>query len=393
MSSTPAARPSTRAWRNAVFAVLTFNGFAIATVLARLPGLRDHLDVDPGAVGLMLAFFSGGSMIGLAFSGAILHAIGARRVMQIGLPVIAVSLAGVALAAGRLESYPATAAACIAFGVGVAITDVAMNVEGAAIEHATRRSVVTHLHGGFSLGTVLGAALGALAAQLGDTVVGHFAVVAAIGLLLAIVLPRWIPPVAEDAAPKPTRAERRAVWTQPRTILLGLVVFAFAYIEGAANDWLTLGLVDERGFDPATAALMLGVFTAAMTAGRFIGSPLIDRFGRLPMLIGSALLAAVGASLVIFVPETWAVVVGTVVWALGSSLGFPVGISAAGDEPASAATRVAAVSFIGYAAFFAGPPVVGLIADRTGIFPALTIVLVLIALALAASPSVRKPRA
>ena len=390
-SPAPAGR-STTAWRNATFTVFGVAGITIATLLSRLPALRDHLDIDPGQVGLMIAFFSGGSVLGLVFSGTLLHTIGARRIIQLGMPTIALALGAIGFAAAVFESYPTTAIVSMVFGAAVAVTDVATNVEGTAIERETKRTIMTTLHAGFSLGTVLGATLGALAAQLGIGLPLHFGIIAAISMVLAFTLPRWIRTVLADAGPKPTMAQRRAVWAQPRTILLGLVVFAFAYIEGAANDWLTLALHDERGFDEAGAALMLGVFTAAMTAGRFLAGPVIDRLGRLPVLIGSALIAAAGLGLLIFVPETWAVIVGTIVWALGSCLGFPLGLSAAGDDPATAASRVAAVSLIGYVAFFAGPPLVGFIADQTGILPALTIIFAFIALALAASPAVRPPR-
>lgn len=390
MSSAPTARPSIAAWRSATFTVFGVAGITIATLLARMPALRDHLDVDPGQIGLMLAFFSGGSVLGLAFSGTLLHSIGARRIIQIGMPTIAVALAGIGVAGEVLESYATTAAVAALFGAAVAVTDVATNVEGAAIERETRRTVMTTLHAGFSLGTVLGAGLGALAAQLGISIVVHLGIIAAATLVIAFVVPRWIPAVVADEGPKPTMAQRRAVWAQPQTILLGLVVFAFAYIEGAANDWLTLGLHDERGFTEAGAALMLGVFTAAMTVGRLVAAPIIDRFGRVAVLVASALLAAAGLSLLIFVPDTWAVVVGTIVWALGSCLGFPLGLSAAGDDSSTASTRVAAVSLIGYVAFFAGPPLVGFIADSTGILPALTIIFAFIAIALAASPAARR---
>lgn len=395
MTSAPLARPSITAWRNATFTVFGVAGIAIATLLSRMPALRDHLDVDPGQIGLMLAFFSGGSVLGLAFSGTLLHTIGARRIIQLGMPTTAVTLGGIGVTGEILESYAATAAVAALFGAAVAVTDVATNVEGAAIERETKRTVMTTLHAGFSLGTVVGAILGALAAQLEASIVVHLGIIAVVILVIAFTLPRWIPAVVADEGPKPTMAERRAVWTQPKTILLGLVVFAFAYIEGAANDWLTLGLHDERGFSEAGAALMLGVFTAAMTVGRLVAAPVIDRFGRVSVLIVSALLAAAGLSLLIFIPETWAVVVGTIVWALGSCLGFPLGLSAAGDDPATASSRVAAVSLIGYVAFFAGPPLVGFIADSTGILPALTIIFAFIAIAIAASPAARPtvPRA
>lgn len=394
---TPATAPTPTgvpviAWRNALFVVLGVNGFAIACLMARTPSLRDHLDVEPGEVGLLLAFLSIGSVLGLAFSGPLLHSVGARRLIQLGLPAAAIVLAGIGLTAGVLGSYAATATVAFLFGGAIALADVATNVEGAANERALGRSVLPFLHAGFSLGTVVGASLGALAALADVPIVWHFALVALLVAVTAIVAPRWIPDISEDEGPKPTRSERLAIWREPRTILLGVVVFAFAYIEGAANDWLTLGLVDDRGFAPASAAMMLAVFTGAMTVGRLAGSRLVDRFGRVAVLVVSGLLAAAGLTLVIFVPEVWAIVVGTIVWALGSSLGFPIGISAAGDDPARASSRVAVVSVIAYAAFFAGPPAIGLLADHFGILPSLTVILGLVAIAIAVSPAARARR-
>ncbi len=381
---------SLRAWRNAIFSVTCANGFAIATMLSRLPGIRDHLGIDPAAVGVMLAFFSAGSMVGLAFSGTLLHSLGAARLVRIVQPVVGVAMAGIGLTVAVLGSYAATAAVAVVFGAAVALSDVAMQVEGTANERQAGRAVLPFIHAGFSLGTVVGAGLGALAAQLDVPLMLHFGVVAVVVLVGAMLAQRWIPHVTEDAGPKPSRRERLAVWRQPRTYAIGLIVLCFAYIEGSANDWLTLGLVDERGFDQAGAALMLSAFTAAMTVGRFLGSPIVNRLGRMPVLIGSAVIAAAGLSLVIFVPTTWAVILGTVVWGLGSSLGWPLGISAAGDDPVDSASRVSAVSILAYIAFFAGPPVVGLIANGTGVLPALTFVLGLVAIAIALSPAVRE---
>jgi fucose permease len=389
-----AAPISNTAWRNAIFVVFAVCGLSVATLLARMPAIRDHLGVEPAGIGLMLAFFSVGSILGLWFSGRLLQSLGARRLIQLGIPALSVMLAAGGLAAGLLGNFAATAVAFFLFGACIALTDVASNVEGTANERAVGRSVMPFLHGGFSLGTVVGAALGALAALLDVPIAIHIAIVAAAILLVGLVVPRWIPGLPEESetAPKPTSRERRAVWREPRTLLIGVVVFAFAYIEGAANDWLPLGLVDERGFDPAQGALMLAVFTGAMTVARFAGSRLVDRFGRVSVLIVSGLLAAIGLALVIWVPTTWVIVVGTIIWAFGSALGFPIGMSAAGDDPAKASIRVPAVSVIGYTAFFAGPPVIGLIADQTGILPALTVILGLVVLAIVASPATRQQR-
>jgi len=83
-------------------------------------------------------------------------------------------------------------------------------------------------------------------------------------------------------------------------------------------------------------------------------------------------------------------VVGTVLWGLGASLGFPVGMSAAADDTANAAARVSAVAMIGYFAFLVGPPVLGLIGEQVGILTALFVIVVLMALAGLAAPAARE---
>ncbi len=62
-----------------------------------------------------------------------------------------------------------------------------------------------------------------------------------------------------------------------------------------------------------------------------------------------------------------AVVAGALLMGLGTALGFPVGVSAAADDPGRAAARVSAASSIGYLAFLFGPPAIGFLSDRAGV--------------------------
>ena len=71
---------------------------------------------------------------------------------------------------------------------------------------------------------------------------------------------------------------------------------------------------------------------------------------------------------------------------LGSSLGFPVGMSAASDDRRRAAGRVSVVASIGYLAFLAGPPFVGFLANDVGTLRALSITGVLLAVAFMLCP-------
>src|SRR5690606_34557444 len=155
-------------------------------------------------------------------------------------------------------------------------------------------------------------------------------------------------------------------WLEPRTLLLGVVVLAAALTEGAANDWMALAVVDGFGVDNAIGAVFFAVFVAAMTVGRFAGGAVLDRFGRVVVLRISAALAIAGLLLFALPPSLAITALGAVLWGLGAAVGFPVGISAAADDPAHAAMRVPVVATIGYSAFLVGPPALGFLADVVG---------------------------
>jgi fucose permease len=186
---------------------------------------------------------------------------------------------------------------------------------------------------------------------------------------------------------------RLSIWRDPRTLLIGLIVLGMAFAEGSANDWLALATVDGYFVANEVGAIMFGVFVTAMTIGRLVGVLFLDRFGRVPVLRGSALLAMVGLLIFIFGgPNVWIAVVGVTFWGLGSALGFPVGMSAAADDPKTAAARVSAVATIGYVAFLIGPPLLGFLGQHFGLLNSLLVVLVLVTVAGVASGSAREPR-
>jgi MFS family permease len=258
------------------------------------------------------------------------------------------------------------------------------------------RTLMPWFHASWSLGTVSGAGLGAGAAALGIVPALHFGVVAAGLVVAAVLLPRLLPRAIDAAADAEAGEERSgfraqlAAWTEPRTLLLGVLVLGMAFAEGSANDWLALAMTDDRGLSDANGALLFGVFAVSMTVGRIAGVPLLDRFGRVPVLRVAVAMSAVGLAVVILVPIVPIMVAGIVVWGLGAALGFPVGMSAAGDDPVGAAARVSAVATIAYCAFLVGPPVIGFVGEHIGILNALWIVFGLIVIAGLAVPAARE---
>lgn len=106
---------------------------------------------------------------------------------------------------------------------------------------------------------------------------------------------------------------------------------------------------------------------------------------------GQTVLAVAGVLLFVAGPPMPLAFAGVVLWGLGASLGFPVGMSAAADDPTRAAARVSVVSTIGYTAFLAGPPLLGYLADHVGTLHALLLVAVLLIPSALAVPAARRP--
>jgi MFS family permease len=165
-----------------------------------------------------------------------------------------------------------------------------------------------------------------------------------------------------------------------------------AFMEGSANDWLGVAVIDGYHTRPAVGSLTLGFFLAAMTAGRWFGPALLDRHGRRASVRTSGVLACGGLVLVVFGGWLPLALLGAVLWGLGSALGFPVGMSAAADDPQHAAGRVGVVTSIGYVAFLAGPPFVGLLGNHVGTLHALLAVAGVATAGLLLSPVIASPR-
>ena len=378
--------------RTGVALVFLLNGWCFAGLVSRFPALRTDLALTNGELGLLLLAIAAGSVIALPSSGWLIERWGAATVVRFGGGLVAVGLTMVgasvsALAAASLPEAVALAAfGLFVNGVGTGVWDVAMNVEGAAVERRLGRSIMPRFHAGWSIGSILGALLGVPMAAFGAPVLAHLAVVGVLAAALAWRGAGDFLPV-EPAASGP---RGRSAWGEPRTLALGVMVLAFALTEGAANDWLALALIDGYDAPHWVGVGGFAVFVTAMTLGRLLGTMLLDRFGRVPVLMSTAGAALAGLLLVVLGGHPVVVALGIVVWGLGASLGFPVGMSAAADDPARSAARVSVVATTGYVAFLAGPPLIGFVGDQVGTLSALWVVAVVLAPSTLAVPAARR---
>jgi MFS family permease len=389
------SRPVIRA-RNAVFVAFVGSGFGFASWASRIPQIRDAVQATPSELGLILLAIAAGAVIAMPLAGLVVNRFGPARTVAVLASILSVGM--VILALGTPVGALPVVVGLFLIGYGNGTWDVAMNVEGAAVEQQLGRTIMPRFHAGFSVGTVLGALGGAACVALDVSVTAHLLGVAVVNIAVVPVtaLRGFLPRAAEPAAPAEASADRPphplAAWREPRTLLLGVFGLCMAFSEGVGNDWLAVAVIDGYGAVPVVGPLTFAVFLAAMTAGRWFGPALIDRRGRVFAVRASALVALAGLAMVVLAPPFLPVaLLGAVLWGGGTALGFPVAMSAAADDPPLAAARVSVVASIAYTAFLAGPPLIGFLGDEVGVLRALSVVAGLLAVALLLSGVTRPP--
>jgi MFS family permease len=378
----------------------------MASWASRLPAIRDELHLSTSRLGLVLLAISIGSVVMLPLAGSIVRALGPARTVMVSAVF---SMTGVAVI-GLASTVWALALGLLVTGGGIGAWDVSMNVEGAEVERRAGRAIMPRFHAAFSLGTVFGALVGALAAFLSVPVRLHLPLVATSVLVIAFLGVRNFLPPSEPVLseqPEPLGAAgffggQLSTWLESKTLLIGVLVFSMALAEGSANDWLPLALVDGYGAVHAVGAIGFGVFVTGMTTMRMIGPAVLGRFDHVLVLRSSAGLVLLGTALVVIgaiiaggngsIFTYLLALLGALLWGMGAALGFPMGMTAAAVDPLHAAARVGVVSTIGYTAFLAGPPLLGALGQRIGTAQSLVGVSAAVLLALATAGAVRQPR-
>ena len=383
MTSSPLARA-----RHATHAAFFVFGFVMAVFGVHVPSVRAHYGIDDGSLALALLGLAAGAVLCLALAGRLIAAFGARRVAACAAAVMCAALAALL----QPVHYAALLALMVVFGAAVGLFDVAINTEGAFLEAALARKVMSLMHGLWSLGGMAGALAGAWMLERGIAAASQLAGVAAAALVVAWAacagMLRTHAGHRDAGAGLPAGTGWRAMPRPARFTLLALGALALLGLlaEGAIYDWIVLFLQRERGAAPSVAALGFAAFSAAMALGRFGGDALRARVAAPRLLAASAAVAAAAMALVLAAGPVGVAIGALALVGLGLANVVPVLFVAASRVPgASPAAGIALVSSMGWIGIVVGPPLVGGVAQASSLAAGLaTVVVAASALALAA---------
>ncbi|WP_342496183.1 MFS transporter [Bacillus sp. FSL K6-0994] len=380
-------------WYKAIIVIFTMSGISISTWFSRTPEVRDLLQANTGTMGLILLGLSVGSIVGLVLSNVFVRKKGGRVAIVISAFLMFLGFTTLAIGS-TLSSIFVVTAGLFLFGAGSGMCNVAMNLEGTEIEYSIKKTILPILHASFSIGTLIGAGAGILFIHLGISVLIHLLAIALLLFLSILICTRFIPHgTGKDQHEKlpDTVESSQTAWLNKRTISLAMIALCLAFVEGSANDWIPLAMVDGYQVSHSMSTVIYALFLCGMISGRLISGRLIDRFGRVLLLRVAILSAAAGLFLVILKISLVVCMISIFLWGLGASLGFPLTISAAGDDSRYAVKRVSIVTLSGYTASLSGPPILGLLANQVGLLHAFIFVLFAICIAGIFTKAVAKP--
>jgi len=354
---------SDRQSRIALTIIFASTGFFTGTWFARIPAVKSGFHLSNGRLGLALACTTIGAVIASPLAGFLSSRLGSQNLLRLSAPATALTFAGMGLA----PSVPALVVALSLMGVMNGFVQVSMNAQAVALEGRYGRTILSTMHGGFSIGMMAGALVAALAAWLGVSYHVNLVVVSALLFCVAIAIGFFL-----LDAEKTALAHHRRMHLSLALVVLIVVAFFELFCEGAATAWSAV-YTRHVGGSGAIAALVFAAYSLTMTAGRLRGDRIVLRLGVGGVVGLGALIATAGMALAVAVPMRTFVLVGFALYGLGLSCLAPTLFRAAGQLPLPEGQGIASLLGAAWPAFLLVGPLIGGIADATSLRTALLV--------------------
>lgn len=356
--------------RLATNALFFINGLSFASWASRIPDVKDLLNLGDAALGSVLFAMPVGSLCALPVAGIIIDRFGSHKIALFSTFFYFVSMPLL----GNSSSTFQLAIALFIFGFGGDLLNISMNVQAVNVEKIQQRSVMSSFHAVFSIGFMVGAAMGGIIAINNISVFNHLTFIGMIDLAIGVFTYRYL-----------IKSNQQNDNTQPlfalpdrRLLLLGIIAFCGMLSEGAMADWSTLYykqvLDNSKGFNTAGFT----AFTVMMVIGRIFGDKIVKQFGLRRTLMINCLLVFLGMFIALFfVIPIW-VVIGFGVTGLGLSTIVPLIYSEAGhSKTVSSGVALAAITTVGMGGFLLGPVLIGFLSEFSSLRIALSSLLLL----------------
>jgi hypothetical protein len=329
--------------------IFASTGVFVGSWAARIPAVQSEFHLSLARLGLTLACMTLGAIFSSPLAGFVSPRYGSRSLLRFSAPFQALAFAFIALAPSRIL----LGLALFLMGAVNGLVQVSMNAQAIALEARYGRTILSMMHGGFSIGMMGGALVASLVVHLGVSYRTHLLAVSSLLLLVGIGIGFFLIETERVA-----RAHRRRITLSLALTVIVVVSFFELFCEGTATSWSAV-YSHRVGSSGAIAALTFGLYSLTMTAGRLRGDRLVLRMGVGGLIRTGSAAAACGLGLALAFPTPLFVLLGFALFGLGLSCQAPTLFRAAGQLPLPEGQGLAALLVASWPAFLLVAPVIG----------------------------------
>jgi predicted MFS family arabinose efflux permease len=372
--------------RVATGVVFGVHGAVAGTFAARLPWIAHHVGVGVGGLGIALLMPGFGAMLAMPLSGRLVHRHNLRSLVRVLILAWCAALLLPVLPTSLVLLCPLLAV----YGAAAGLADVSMNAHAVVVEQRYGRSVMSGMHGCWSVGGLAGAAAAAIAVRVTSDARLEFGVTAAVLAVVAVTASAWLLPHRPEAEAEPPPAfalPSRAV------LLIGLIGLCAVFAEGAGLDWSAVYVHSVLGHPATTAALTVATFSVSMAVARLAGDRVVRRAGPVMTVRLAGLCATAGALTVVFARDIILVASGFALIGIGIAVVVPLVFAAAGRIGPHPGRSIAGAAGIAYGSGLVAPGVIGGIARLSSLTMSFVVVAILTTAIAAGSGALRRPGA
>ncbi len=348
--------------RESLFIGLVFTGNALlfGNWITRIPSVKDTIGLSDAALGLALLGAPLGSLLIIPFAGWLIAKLEVGKTVLMSGLLHTCSLLLIAISG----SFWTLTLALVYFGFMNALMNISMNAAVASVERRIKEPIMSTCHGMWSIGAMMGSAVGSMTLGLGWGTLDHLLVTALIVAMALMGISLTLFQLQE------IKDQQDKVFALPKGALLLLSFLAFCILlsEGAIADWSAIYMRDVIGSKPYVYGFAYAGFACCMALGRMFGDSIIPHLGKKKLVFFGSIVSSLGLALATLATSPMAAIIGFSLTGIGFSCIVPVLFISAANEPGySAGSGIAAVTTLGTAGFLVGPPLIGFLAELYGL--------------------------
>ncbi|WP_421794883.1 MFS transporter [Haliscomenobacter sp.] len=316
-----------------------------------LPQLGEELGLSAEQLGYINSMWFLGFPISMVIGGLVYHTVGGKRIMQFAFLAHAIGI----LMTIYSGSYVGLLISTLLIGIGNGCTEAACNPMIAdAFEGNTMSKMLNRFHMWFPGGIVIGSLVSKFMTDAGFGWEAQIWVIIIPTLVYAYLFYGQDWPVAKTKEEASLSMNLKAMFS-PLFIFMMVCMALTAISEFGPQQWVGL-ILAKSGAQPM---LILALVTGLMAVCRYFGGEVVHKFDQTGVLLGSAVLAAIGIFL--FSTQTGAMAyVAAIFFAFGVAYFWPNMIGFIADKiPASGALGMSIIGAVGMFSTSIFQPIIG----------------------------------